>query len=172
MLQSNLGHFRLKRHCQYSTALPPAMSSATQRVTQQACRELNASLLVILKPTSPPPSCPEQASDRLYTKNTPPKNQTRQNQTKKTPQIYQSLPGSFCFEVVLYSKNMGKQIPKAPRACKQTQNTSESVAMLQYFKDVVVFSKETCAFLQSPGHSTLLPVLKKYTVFQRTPIYI
>lgn len=49
---------------------------------------------------------------------------------------------------------MAKQIPKAPRACKQ----SESAAVLQYFEDADVFSK-MCAFLQSPGHSTLLPVL-------------
>lgn len=53
---------------------------------------------------------------------------------------------------------MAKQIPKAPRACKQTWNTSESAAVLQYFEDADVFSK-MCAFLQSPGHSTLFPVL-------------
>lgn len=172
MLQSNLGHFRPKRHCQYSTALPPAMNSATQRVTEQTCKELNSLLLVILKPTSPSPPCPEQASDRLYTKNTPPKNLTGQNQTKKKPLKYIKVcQAASAFKLYSTRKTWQSKFPKLQEPANKPR-TQVKVLQCYSISKMQLFSAKKCVHFFKTQDTAHCSQYFRNTVFQRTAIYI
>lgn len=181
--QRSLGHVRLKWHFMVLDSSSTCNDLGDVRkvsqeyllLAQHVHWQLNALLWVVFNSCHHHHACNNLLIlKRLYTRNTPPKHLIgKKKRNKSHTQTSVCQPGSFLKS--FSPKHMLEQIHKATGACEQTWNPSDydnQVAMLHYFKDAVVFIKEMCTVLQSPGCSTLLAPVCQKNIFQRTPIYI